>query len=370
MKGMKVPSAFLYACALFAFCALTLLWTRYPQTAEVWLLRSYPYLATFILVAPLCICSPAQVEKAFRVVLYFGFFILIGISFSSIGFRGVVLTEVDGKLIEGNPLATAAFGGYVALAAIFIIYSSKTSGAMFWLHLVIAAVALVTIARTGSRGQMIAVAIAAFVWLPITARIAAKRSSVSAIVISALVTIGMIYAVSQTELARRWNWEKIEGATFGRLGMAQSLLNEYADGGVGIWMFGLGSSASFDVVGFYPHIVVAEVLGEEGLIGLFLFLAFVSVVFLSGFKHIRSDKIEQSERVNLGLLMAIFTFEFMLTFKQGSLLGSSPFFGFGVCVAWYIAALARQQRRSESRSREEFRLLGHQFFHSPSKLTD
>jgi O-antigen ligase len=111
------------------------------------------------------------------------------------------------------------------MAAVFTIYRAKTSKAVFVLHILIAGLAFFTMARSGSRGQMIAMVLAAFVWLPITAKVAAKKSSILAIVFSALITIGMIYAITQsTENVKRWRWESVEHSTVGRFDQAQYLL--------------------------------------------------------------------------------------------------------------------------------------------------
>jgi len=114
----------------------------------------------------------------------------------------------------------------------------------------------------------------------------------------------------------------VEVASVGRFEVVTRLLDYWVDKGPFNWLVGLGNSSSYRIVGFYPHNVPAEVLAEEGLIGFALLAAFVfSVLFRSG-KMMFSADVEIESRVNLGILMAIFCFEGILTLKQGSMIGN------------------------------------------------
>jgi hypothetical protein len=108
----------------------------------------------------------------------------------------------------------------------------------------------------------------------------------------------------------------------------------------------LGSSSSYQILGVYPHVVPAEVLGEEGLVGFFLFLGFLFVVHRDGYRYLRSAQIDKSNRVDLGLLLAIFSMDFIGSCKQGNLLSAGPLFGFGICIAFFLAVLRKQSQRS------------------------
>ena len=347
------PKILSLTVGLFVFAGLSVFWAPYPDGSAKLFQTSLPYLLTFILIAPLCAPDVKQIEKAVQVLLYFGFLVLLGLLFSATDNRAIILAEISGEAVKGNPLAVSTFGGHVLLAAMFNIYSKRPTSLKLLLFLTIAGVAMLTMARSGSRGQIVAVVIAAFIWLPITAKVAANRSSIIAILAAGTATIALIYVVSNSDYASRWSRKLVEENTLGRVESASYLLRAYAKGGPGVWLFGLGSSASYQVVGGYPHIVLPEVLGEEGLIGLILFLWIITATLSLGFKWIRSPDIDISSRVYLGLMLAFFSFDFLLSFKQGSLLGATLVFCFGNVIGWFSYSLKKQFARSRRNRRHQ-----------------
>ena len=338
---------------LFVFAGISVYWAPFPPGSAQVFKAAIPYLITFVLIAPLCASDVRQLEKAVQVLLYFGFLILIGLLFSTTDNRAIVIAQAGGEAVKGNPLAVSTFGGHVLLAAMFNIYSKRPTSLKLMLYLTIAGVAMLAMARSGSRGQIVAVIIAAFIWLPITAKVAAKRSSIIAILAAAAATIALVYVVSNSDYAVRWSRKQVEANTFGRVASATRLVSVYGRSDPGTWVFGLGSSASYQIVGGYPHIVLPEVLAEEGLIGLSLFLGIVVGTLSLGFKWIRSPEIDISSRVYLGLTLAFFTFDFILSFKQGSLLGSTLVFSFAAIIGWFSFSLKRQYTRSRQQRRQQ-----------------
>ena len=347
-KKVNVSSfsqTFLLIILLFIYCALSVFWSPDVRGSLAIFRAALPYIGIFVVVAPLCISDTRQLEKCVQVILYFGFIILVGLLFSKTSNRAIVITQIGGSAVKGNPLAISTFAGHVLLAAMFFIYSKRSTSLKLVIYLVIAGVAMVVMARSGSRGQIVGVVIAAFAWLPITAKVAANRSTIIAIFAAAVATLALVYVVSNSDYASRWNRDLVEHNTVGRLAMASSLLEAYGKAGPGVWLFGLGSSSSYAIIGFYPHVVLPEVLGEEGLVGLALFLWIIGGTVYLGFKWIRSSEIDASSRVYLGLMLAFFTFDFILSFKQGSLLGSPQLFSAGAVISWYSISLRKQYGR-------------------------
>ena len=99
-------------------------------------------------------------------------------------------------------------------------------------------------------------------------------------------------------------------------------------------------------MGFYPHNVPVEILAEEGLLGICLYLGFCFAVLFRAGRLIFSEYLEQDTRVNLGVLLALFCFEGILTLKQGSLLGSSAWLGAGATIGWITIHLKRDSKRN------------------------
>ena len=349
-SGIRLPRQVLWALFLFMLVFVSVVWAPKFGNSLNRLKDGAPYFAQFLLFAPLCVLDRNQLEKAIKVLLYFGFVVLIGLAVSPIDNRAIVVNvTAGGEQIKGNPLAVASFSGCVLLAAVFKIYGmKKKKGAVFLFHVAIIAVGLLVLARSGSRGQVVACVIAMVIWLPLTARVAAKRSSVLAIGAILVFCMGLYYFVSNGDDVGRWQSQQLREHSVGRLDSAIRLLNVCYEKGPMYWLIGLGSSASWDTIGGYPHVVPLEVIAEEGIIGFGFFAAFCISTAFGGYRLLRSESVDVTSRVNLGLILALFTFQFALSFKQGSLLGSLSLFCFGLTGAWYMVFLKKESKKKRN----------------------
>ena len=349
LGGIRFPRPVIWMLFLFGLMTISTVWAPKPGNSLNRLKEAAPYIAQFIFIAPICAVDRNQLDKAIKVLIYFGFFVLVGLSLCPIINRGIVLDDggAHGQRIDANPLAVAGFAGYVILAAVFKVYGmKKKQGRVFLAHVAIIILGLLVMARSGSRGQVVACIISLVVWLPVTARVAAKRSSILAMVAVLLVAIGLYYFVSNGADAARWQSHQLQDHAVGRLDSAFRLLQIWRDAGPVYWVVGLGTSAAWDTIGGYPHIVPLEVIAEEGLLGFVFFSAFCLTVVSGSYSVIRRDGLDAASRVNLGLVVAMFTFQFALSFKQGSLVGSQPLFCFGLTAAWYVSRLKREERNN------------------------
>ncbi len=112
--------------------------------------------------------------------------------------------------------------------------------------------------------------------------------------------------------------------------MAQALLGA-AFSKPGSILFGIGNSSSFQILGIYPHITALEVIAEEGMVGAILYLSILGVALRSIIRLSRSVA-DQAARNTLAVLAALFCFELILTWKQGSLLSSFYVFGYAIIL--------------------------------------
>jgi hypothetical protein len=129
--------------------------------------------------------------------------------------------------------------------------------------------------------------------------------------------------------------------------MAQALLSA-STSSVFTTIFGLGNSSAFQIVGFYPHIAGLEIVAEEGLVGavmycVILFLSFRSIKRISAYPLLRD-----SERNALAIIAGLFVFELVLTWKQGSLLGSIYVFAYSMILARMEETTLKSRRLAES----------------------
>lgn len=343
-RNWRIAPEALYCLALLSLAALSFLWSVSPNDTREWGQKSIPYLGAFVLIMPLCATDQKQIRLAITTTVYLGGFIMLGQALATYGRRSIVLEAVGGD-VNTNPLAVASYAGYIAICAVFSIYGKKFSP-LIALKLAIFCLAIYVIFKGSSRGQILAVAVVCFIWLPIVAQATMKRSTIFAFLGSIIIVGAILYVLNEVKDTGRWRADQVELATQGRFLMVTSLLEYWANEGVGAWMLGLGSSSSFKIVGFYPHNIPVEVLAEEGLVGFFIYLCFSFTVLRRAGKLMFSKKLEQESRVNLGILLALFCFEGILTLKQGSLLGSSGWMGMGVTIGWITSRLEKDKRRN------------------------
>ncbi|MDA7929195.1 hypothetical protein N9B54_04485, partial [Mariniblastus sp.] len=274
--------------------------------------------------------------------------IVIAINLSTIGLRGIIIDSVQGKAVEANPLAAASFSAYVGFASLFSIWGKKLWNFNSLLKLCFVGFCVTAMYSSGSRGQVIAFAGISAIFLPLIAGVAAKRSTILAILAISIATFAVVIFVEQTELTTRWQYQKMLEDQIGRFDMLKEVMKHWISAGPTAWIFGIGSSSSFKYLNAYPHIVLGETLAEEGIVGLTLLLAIISITIRQGFRLISTPSLPPEVRVNVGIIFAIFTFNLLLSFKQGSLLGSaSTVFCFALIIGWLHSRLLKKNQKEK-----------------------
>lgn len=335
--------------ALLGFALLSFLWT--PDRAafmERWILAG-PYLLTIVLMMPLLVRDWQDVQTAFYATLILGTLTLSLLAFNAEWtYRGLAI----GRDQMGNPLAVASLGGYVALIALLMNFSGVarvwqiTRWGVFLLGLYISM-------RSGSRGQTIALVFAAFAFLPLSRRFTSFKGLAATLV--GVVCIGVIVAWAQSIWATtgRWDFERMSlDYGGGRLGKISFLLGEWLSAGPLAWVIGLGNSASFDeeLLGFYPHLVLGEVLAEQGLIGFGLFVAILFLAFRAVLRGARAGRDVPVMRGIFAVLGALLLFDFILSFKQGSMIGTPYLFAFCIMLGRIAKTLPTGSKLIAARS--------------------
>jgi O-antigen ligase len=352
-RDIKIPKQLWVYTALLALCVISYTWSESPSETRRHLLKNLPYILTFVYLAPLCLFSEKQLNSAINVTIYFVALIVLGLSISEIGRRGVVLTvERTGELVEANPLAAASFAGYVAIACLFSTFGKRLASLASIAKLGILAVALYAMAKSGSRGQLIGFAAVAIFWFPVIARVSLKRSTIIAMIGAFAATATGIYIVENMGFNTRWQLDQFAEAQQGRVEMAMTMLEICFRDGPRAWLVGLGSSASFKYLETYPHNIYAETLAEEGLVGFTLLITVILMTLKQGYALLRTEGLSPGVRVNIGILMGMYCFNLILGLKQGSLLGAGPsVFCTAMAVGWLhsrIDTLIAQHSRAMS----------------------
>jgi len=348
-RKLKIPKQLWLYLILISYCAISYFWSQSPTDTFDRIKLQLPYIITFCLLAPLCLINAKQLNTAITVLIYFGILIVIAINLSTIGLRGIIIDSVQGKAVEANPLAAASFSAYVGFASLFSIWGKKLWNFNSLLKLCFVGFCVTAMYSSGSRGQVIAFAGISAIFLPLIAGVAAKRSTILAILAISIATFAVVIFVEQTELTTRWQYQKMLEDQIGRFDMLKEVMKHWVSAGPTAWIFGIGSSSSFKYLNAYPHIVLGETLAEEGIVGLTLLLAIISITIKQGFRLISTPSLPSEVRVNIGIIFAIFTFNLLLSFKQGSLLGSaSTVFCFALIIGWLHTRLLKKNQQPNS----------------------
>lgn len=322
---------------LFAYAFLSVQWA--PQTdfsMSLWSSR-WPYVVTFIVLGPLVLADRDDLHRVYKSL------VLVG---GTLTLLLLVFVEWEGRRIVlgqdlGNPLAPAIMAGLVALVTIL---GNPWSGSriMFIVKWMTVLMCLILIVRSGSRGQLIGVfGVAAACW---SVSRGGSIKQVSLFLVCALcLGSATSWAIEEfwtrpgyIEHARRWTEDSAQEDMAGRIHNALHLLELWISS-PDKFIIGLGNSASYDprVLGFYPHLVPLEVLAEEGLIGMSLYVLILFFTIRSAIRSYYALKNEPLERLSFGALLGGYLFLYLLSLKQGSLLLNLEPFMFGIVLGWH-----------------------------------
>lgn len=332
----RLPQVYIWTLVFLGFTFFSILWSADYEVGLQRVSREGPQWLV-CLIAPACLTRNKDLEYAILGLIILGSLVLLGNYWAGFGARGVVLDRINGRTLEGNPLAMASFANIVGLAALFSVYRKSWP---IWLRLSclsVVALAVFIAIRTGSRGQVIGFFLTGFLWSPVLARKILRVNPIPAlVVISMFLWAGSFFLESVTKEAGwgdRYSSDRLSDAMNERVKMVDRLFQEYVTAGPVHWMVGLGNSTSFSLFATYPHVTMAETLCEEGIIGIVMLVTIVYLFFKQGFALLGAKNIDQSLKLNAITILAALSFEIAISFKEGSLLGASNMFSFGLVLA-------------------------------------
>ena len=327
----KVPLTGVLVLAVYAYAFASILWgLDQSESLDRWVL-AIPYIVIVTGIAPLLINDFPDAVTGFEwTALVGGFICALALVFGHWGSRGLILFD-DNSDTETNPLALASMAGTVALIA-GLSMRSHVKIAKRLVALLLIPVALGVIIRSGSRGQLFALAPALFAGWLIAYRPRDIRSVIAFLLAFGLVGVmGIVVWKMLTIDSARWASTQATEDVAGRLGAARSLLaislsNPFTA------MFGIGNSSSFKVIGYYPHVTVLEVLAEEGMVGLGIYCAALLAGASNLLRMLRRIGDDVGARHALSYVTAAFVYELILSWKQGALLSSVYVFAYVIIL--------------------------------------
>lgn len=344
---------------IYLWALMSITWSIIPDESWNQFAKEFKYSFVFGFLLPLAISDRHDLKVTLYTLLTMGFGLSLMLLMSA-NWQGRGIAFQTGAGIggvgmgEGNPLAIATLGGQVALAAMLMNFRGV---AKFWsiFRYAIIGVGFALAVKSGSRGQAVAVVIAALAFLPYSRRFKDLSSFLSfaltmvfvggvLLLVFEQLTRG-VAVIGQSDSTDRWSWAGfMEAYSDGRINTSLRLLGAWLVAGPHRWLVGLGSSGSFDpdIIGFYPHVVFVEVLGELGLIG-WLLLWLVPIYATQNLKELwRYVKDDPQERGMIATVGGLLLFDIVLSFKQGSLLGQGSTFGLACILGRLTYAYRRE----------------------------
>ena len=345
---------------LYTFSLLSYAWTIDRASATMVLQHAAPYMFFFVGVLPFTMNKFEDLRSALLWLILAGAvvsFACLILDISS-GGRGIAFEEgVVNRYGEaeftGNPLAIGTMGGMVAFAAAMFrfekVYSRFTMAVCRW---VIVAIGLALVFKSGSRGQLLGVGMTMPIFMLCATPKVSPKNVIFAVVGLILVASIGYWATSfiPDQITARWQTDSMVRDYDHRIYMCQTLLAEWSKGSPFTWLFGLGIGASWKVVGFYPHVIPVQVLGEFGLVGLTLYIIFYVCAVYSWVMLYKATKNQPENRAAIAILGAFACFQFLLSLKQGAFSGGYTTFLYPLLVIRFHQIAMKAKKRARLRS--------------------
>jgi O-antigen ligase len=350
----RVPAGEICAICLFLYALATLTWSLDLEAGLAAWAYAGPYLIVIVLMAPLVINDLDDFMTGITWTMVLGGILcFLAVAFGNWGYRGLQVAlaaplgalESGPLIFETNPLSLASLGGTVMVSAATLL---PERGRFVLKIVAIAALpfAFAVIIRSGSRGQLLAALPAIVLAVVVAFKLRGFRAWLVLGTVSLLIA-GVGWAATSLVEVNTSRWlgsELAESDVEGRFEMAGAVLRAISEHPIALFI-GLGNSSSFKLAGIYPHITILEVIAEEGVPGILLYLAVLLYAARSVRRLARALADDPRRRVALGILAGLFLYELVLSWKQGSLLGSPFVFCYAFILGRLELALATLPQR-------------------------
>ncbi len=347
--------------ALYIYAGISCFWAL-DSSLSLFLYRHHmPYNITFVLLLPMVFQKPEDIREGFIASLFFGTVVmallLTGTQVHAWG-RTIEVAHGQGVINAAGeqqkrlgPLIIAEMCGQLILMASLMRFSgvNKIWGLMRW---GVALMAMALIYRSGSRGQLIGALFALVLFMPLsrgTKQITGWITTMVSLFLIGGIAVMAFSGVNDT--TGRWDIESMKSNfSSTRLELCIRLLNFWITSSPVSWIFGIGSSSSFDsrLLEIYCHVVPVEVLAELGIVGFLAMLLLSYLVFrdcVGLYRLVKDDPIERSAMVTL---IALVLYQTLLGFKQGSFLTHTFAFAVYMMASRQYAIMQTAKRKAQA----------------------
>jgi len=324
----------------FCFAAASSFWSPNTET-DNFSLATLVYIFIYILIGPILINSIMDLRNLFLYLLVIGtilaFLVLLNPNSEFIRGRYLLKFAAVGSASDSNPLAMADLGGLLVVISGLLPPPSKN---ILWTIIRILAFSTgsILLLDSGSRGQVLLSYFVVLIFFPISNVILNFKQFIFRIVILigliAIVVFSSIYfARSGTE--KRWQLDELQMASGGRLESIILLLSEWIKT-PSRWVGGLGNNSfsQLDISSHQPYVhnIIAEALGEFGIVGFLVLISLLFITIISGFKLFIKFKDFLLYRGVIGTLLGVTFFMFLVSNKQGNIWVSIQLFMFLIII--------------------------------------
>ena len=339
---------------LFIYSFISIQWTqRIDLSYEIWS-TYWPYLITFLILSPLLLTKNDEFKSVFNVFIVIGGLVVYGLLFHVEWFhRRIVFIggRFENELL-GNPLAVAQMAGYLFFVCMFMLrqsISDKFNYLFVPIKLMVGVICLLLIVKSGSRGQLLGLIATFILFLPLVYKLTSIKGFLLVSIFSLLIVGAIIWGLDefwgQSSNSSRWNQKEMETSMGGRFDNAFVLLDHWYKDPLTM-LVGLGNSASYNpkIIGIYPHFVPFEILGEEGVIGFFVYILILVSIVRIGFRLFIETKGSALDRQYFTIFLSMVFYSFTISLKQGSLLGNMEFFMAAIILGKYELILKNKSK--------------------------
>ncbi len=343
-----VTPTFIGCLAFYGWGYASGLWSLSEWAFELETVRALPYWPLFLLLAPMLIARIEDVGSLSGATILAGL-VIAGLFIVSpdIEVRAARLGIAGLSENRGNPLEIGSLGGNLMLmgALTLLVRPGLLSIGIRSAAMVVGAgLALLS----GSRGQLIGAVIAIVAMVPINYRVLSGRGFILTAAAGIIFAGGLMFAVDTfitRDNDRRWEVQSLAFGGSERVENCVDLLAAYAQT-PSHWIQGLGLYAFASIESRsgvqYTHVLLADAIGEAGLIGFSLLMFILYSIIRTGLRFEQMVRQDPVARANVCVLLALLIYHFILANKQGNLLGNPLLYTFAIM-------LARTCREYESR---------------------
>ncbi len=339
-----INTASVLTLLLYGYAGFSWLWTASPEWLAEYIRWTSPYILVTLALAPLLIRSMDDLRELRVAMLVVGsivaVLIILSPGFELVNGRYVVNIDRDSRT---NPLAIGALGGMLVLLSV-LGPSSEVRPGIVALRITAFFAGLGLGFMSGSRGEVLAAIVFAFVFLPVARRINNFGQFVGTAVVSLIFVVG-VYAIRSIFVGAdnedRWSTEGLIYGPLGRLENVQDLALLYLDRPL-LWFTGIGSAAFHDLPTRsgdpYSHVLIADLIFELGVPGVILGVAIFWGAVGNAKQLFASVCHDPQSRAMVAFLAAFIAYEFALANKAGIIWAQYDLF-FGLVLLGRLTAL-------------------------------